>query len=183
MSYLNIKFFQAACFLSFLTILFISIPFSFAHIFTDTPGAKFKEFGKYTVAFLPVPAEPQPNKTTVLNLNIQENGVDVKYVVASVEIKDKETGNIIREFPLRSYEVADLFFSQNFNQTGNYIISLTANVREDQQYDDNPIVADFELYVGRIVDVNLVIIQSIIVIIVIVAIIIIVNKYRRKSDR
>jgi hypothetical protein len=180
MSYLPIRVSHAAGFFSLLALSLISNPFSFAHIFTDTAGAKFKEVGKYTVGFLHVPAEPQPHKITILNLNIQENGSDVNSVVASLKIKDKETGNTIREFPSRSYEVADLFFSQNFSEVGDYVVTFTANVKEDLQYNDITIVADFEFHIGNIVDVNLIIIQSIIVITIIVGIIILMDKYRKK---
>ncbi len=149
MSFGSMRLLAGLLLLSFLSIFCIYTSSSFAHIFSDTSGAEFKEFGKYYVAFLPVPADPQPNETAVLNLNIQENGTDVKNVFASVVIKDKESGNVISGVPSSLYEVADLFFPQNFTESGNYLVTLTENIRGDPQYSNSPIIADFEIYVGR----------------------------------
>ena len=157
--------------------------FAFAHIFPDTPGAQSHETGKYTLAFLPVPAYVEPNKTTILNLNIQENGTDTRSVVASVEIKDKESGKVIREVPSRPYEIADVYLTQNFSETGDYIVRLTANINGDPQYNKVPIVADFELSVRNPVDITLVIVQSVVIILVIIGMLLVVRYLRKRAEK
>jgi hypothetical protein len=155
-----------------------------AHIFTDTEGAVSKNIDRYKVTFLPSPVFPIANDTnTKLNFSIVENNSDVTGVFAAVAIKEKDTGNIIMQFPYRFYEFADISFPFTFTKNNNYIVSLQARINGDPTYYTTPLSADFEVTTS---DKNIIFNEAMAYISIILALIIVITflffDFRRKKS-
>jgi hypothetical protein len=76
------------------------INLAYAHIFPGTPNGVFIEKDGYQIGFLPYPKNPNVNdNSTILNLNVQQNGNDVSNTFVSLIIMDKNTKKIVNQVP------------------------------------------------------------------------------------
>jgi hypothetical protein len=115
-----------------------------------------------------------------LNLNVQQNGNDVSNTYASLIITDKITKKIVHQIPYKFYLFADMSYSYVFKNEGKYSLSLLTKIAGDEKYEDNPLIASFDLEtentINKIDDINSIIIYSIIALAVIVVGIIFIYK-------
>ena len=122
--------------------------FAYAHIFSDTPNAITKNFGKYQLVFLPYPNNPIANdNSTRLNFSLMENKTDVYSLFISFIIRDKNSGNVVEQIPYKFYEFGDITLSHIFQEVGDYIITFQVRIYGDPKYKVNPLIANFELSV------------------------------------
>jgi hypothetical protein len=125
-----------------------NLPLAYAHIFTDTPNTITKNIDKYQVVFLPYPSVPLPNdNSTRLNFSLMEDNTDVYNVFVSLIIKDKESGNIVEQIPYKFYEFGDIILPYTFHNVSDYTITLQARINGDPKYEDNPLIANFDISV------------------------------------
>ena len=125
-----------------------NLPLAYAHIFTDTPNTITKNIDKYQVVFLPYPSVPLPNdNSTRLNFSLMENKTDVYNVFVSLIIKDKDSGNIVEQIPYKFYEFGDITLPYTFQNVSDYTITLQARINGDPKYEDNPLIANFDISV------------------------------------
>ena len=154
---------------------------AYAHIFPGTPNSVFVEKDSYQIGFLPYPKNPKVNdNSTLLNFNVQQNGNDVSNTYASLIITDKNTKKIVHQVPYKFYLFADMSYSYVFKNEGKYSLSLLTKIAGDEKYEDNPLIASFDLEtegtINKIGDINSIIIYSIIALAVIVVGIIFIYK-------
>jgi hypothetical protein len=132
-----------------LILLFIkkkNLLLAYAHIFTDTPNTITKNIGKYQIVFLPYPNIPLTNdNSTKLNFSLMENKTDVYNVFVSLIIKDKNSGNVVEQIPYKFYEFGDITFPYTFQNVSDYIVTLQARIHGDPNYEDNPLIANFDI--------------------------------------
>jgi hypothetical protein len=127
-----------------------NLPLAYAHIFTDTPNIITKNIDKYQVVFLPFPNIPLVNdNSTKLNFSLMENKTDVYNVFVSLIIKDKESGNVVKQIPYKFYEFGDITFPYTFQNVGDYIITFHARINGDPKYEVNPLIANFDVSVVK----------------------------------
>ena len=172
------------------TIIYYEYPFrtdeilniAYAHIFPGTPNAMFIEKDGYQIGFLPYPKNPKVNDdNTLLNLNVQKDGIDVGNTFVSLIIMDNNTNKIVHQVPYKFYLFADMSYPYIFKNEGKYSVSLLTKISGDTKYENNPLIVTFELdtegIVNKIGDANSIIIYSIIALTIIVGIVFI---YRNK---
>lgn len=157
----------------------------YAHIFPGTPNAMFVEKDVYQIGFLPYPKNPKVNDdNTLLNLNVQQNGNDVSNTYVSLIIIDKNTNKIVHQVPYRFYLFADMSYPYVFRDDGKYSISLLTKIAGDKKYENNPLIATFDLdtsgTVNKISDANSIIIYSIVTFVIVVTSIIFFYKKKLK---
>jgi hypothetical protein len=154
----------------------------YAHIFPGTPNSIFIEKDGYQIGFLPYPKNPKVNDdSTLLNLNVQKNGNDVSNTYASLIIMDKNTKKIVHQVPYKFYLFADMSYPYVFKNEGKYSLSLLTKIAGDEKYEDNPLVATFDIQtegiaINKISNVNSLIIYSIVALAIITGIIFIYKK-------
>jgi hypothetical protein len=154
---------------------------AYAHIFPGTPNSVFVEKDSYQIGFLPYPKNPKVNdNSTLLNFNVQQNGNDVSNTYVSLIITDKNTKRIVDQEPYKYYLFADMSYSYVFKNEGKYSLSLLTKIAGDEKYEDNPLIASFDLEtegtINKIGDINSIIIYGIIALAVIVVGIIFIYK-------
>ena len=64
---------------------------------------------------------------------------------ASLSIKQKETGDLVKTFPYRLYEFSDMTFPYTFAKSGTYIVTLISKINGNPVYSETPLVVDFDL--------------------------------------
>jgi hypothetical protein len=158
---------------------------AFAHIFPGTPNSVFIEKDGYQIGFLPYPKNPKVNdNSTLLNLNVQQNGNDVSNTYVSLIIMDKNTNRIVHQEPYKFYLFADMSYPYVFKNEGKYSLSLLTKISGDEKYEDNPLIANFDLetegVINKINNVNSIIIYSIIALTLIAAGITLIYKKKLK---
>ena len=159
---------------------------AYAHIFRGTPNSEFIEKDGYQIGFLPYPKNPKVNDdSTLLNLNVQQNKNDVSNTYVSLIIMDKNTKKIVHQVPYKFYEFADISYPYVFKNEGKYSLSLLTKIAGDEKYEDNPLIATFDLDTeGTINNIsnakNSIIIYSIIALAIVTVGIIFIYKKRLK---
>lgn len=148
---------------------------AYAHIFPGTPNSVFVEKDGYQIGFLPYPKNPKVNdNSTLLNLNVQQNGNDVSNTYVSLIIMDKDTKRIVHQVPYKFYLFADMSYPYIFKDEGKYSLSLLTKIAGDEKYENNPLIATFDLdtdgTVNKISNANSIIIYSIIALAIVMAI-------------
>jgi len=79
---------------------------AYAHIYPGTPNSLFIEKDGYQIGFLPYPKNPKvDDNSTLLNFNVQKEGIDVANIFASLIIMDKDTRKIVHQIPYQFYLV------------------------------------------------------------------------------
>jgi hypothetical protein len=123
---------------------------AYGHV-TETPGAyssnvKSKTIGNYAVLFQIVPPSAQRGEnSTFMRFSILQNNQDISGVFAALTIKEKSSGNISQVFPYMFYEFGDNDFRHTFQNAVDREVILEARITGDPQYQNNPLVANFDL--------------------------------------
>lgn len=117
-----------------------------AHFFGST-----KTVNGYQIVFQPAPSVPLAgDNSTLLNLSVlDKDNQNVNNIFASLIIKEKNSGNVVKVFPFKFYEFSDLTFPYSFKKIGDYVITLQTKINGDPIYGDNPLSVDFDLSAGN----------------------------------
>ena len=118
--------------------------------FYGVPVLQNKTAGDFKIVFQPYPTIPfAGDNSTKINLSILGKGdKNINAVFASLIIKSKDTGEILKRFPYGFYEFSDMTFSYTFPKVGTYLLILESRINGDPSYSQNPLLVDFELPVG-----------------------------------
>lgn len=130
----------------FLSSSSASIKFAFSHFF----GAS-KNVNGYQIIFAPFPSIPLAgDNSTLINLSVLDKyNKNVFNIFASLVIKEKSTGTIVKYFPYKFYEFSDISFPYTFQNIGDYTITLLLKVNGDPVYGETPLKVDFDLSAGN----------------------------------
>ena len=156
---------------------------AYAHILPGTPNALFIEKDGYQIGFLSYPNNPKVNAFTLLNLNVQQNGTDVGNTYGSLIIMDKNTKKIVHQVPYKFYVFADMSYPYIFKNDGEYSLSLLTKISGDEKYENNPLIATFDLSTegaSKNDNINSIIIYSLIASVVAVTLISIICLKKKK---
>ena len=117
-----------------------------AHFFGAT-----KTVNGYQIVFQPAPSVPLAgDNSTLLNFSVlDKDNQNVNNIFASLIIKEKNSGDVLKIFPFKFYEFSDLTFPFTFKKIGDYVLSLQAKINGDPIYGDNPLSVDFDLSAGN----------------------------------
>jgi len=117
-----------------------------AHFFGAT-----KIVNGYQIVFQPAPSVPLAgDNSTLLNFSVlDKDNQNVNNIFASLIIKEKNSGNVVKVFPFKFYEFSDLTFPFSFKKIGDYVVTLQTRINGDPIYGDNPLSVDFDLSAGN----------------------------------
>ena len=117
-----------------------------AHFFGAT-----KIVNGYQIVFQPAPSVPLAgDNSTLLNFSVlDKDNQNVNNIFASLIIKEKNSGNVVKVFPFKFYEFSDLTFPFSFKKIGDYVLTLQAKINGAPIYGDNPLSVDFDLSAGN----------------------------------
>ena len=159
---------------------------AYAHIYPGTPNSLFIEKDGYQIGFLPYPKNPKvDDNSTLLNFNVQKEGIDVANIFASLIIMDKDTRKIVHQIPYQFYLFADMSYMYVFKNEGKYSLSLLTKIAGDEKYKDMPLIVTFDLDTEGVVinngsNINSIIIYSVIALAILVGLIFIYFIYFKK---
>ncbi len=116
-----------------------------AHFFGETVNVG----DNIQVVFAPYPSAPigDNNSTTQLNFSVLQKGANLYNIQSAVVITDKRTGEQVAQIPYKQYEISDITIPHVFKSTGNYEVTLQTRIAGDAKYQNNPLVASFQLSV------------------------------------
>jgi hypothetical protein len=118
---------------------------SYGHFFGAT-----KIIDNYQVIFAPSPSTPiVGDNSTSLNFSVLENNANIYNIYAAMVVTDKQSGDIIAQVPYKFQEFSDITIPYTFNDTGTYLVTLQARITGNEKYQDNPLVASFDISVGN----------------------------------
>ena len=102
------------------------IPTASAHFF-GVPILQNKTVGNYKIVFQPYPLIPLAgDNSTQINLSVlDKDGKNINIMFASLSIKQKETGDLVKTFPFKLYEFSDMTYPYTFTKSGTYVVTLT----------------------------------------------------------
>jgi hypothetical protein len=127
-----------------LLIFFIALQVNlvYAHYFGAT-----KTVGQYQVVFSPYPSTPKAgDNSTKLNFSIlDKNNNNIYNIYSALVISEKQSGNIINQIPYKLYEFSDISVPFTFPKPGDYIISLQTRITDDEKYNAEPMIANFDI--------------------------------------
>ena len=117
-----------------------------AHFFGAT-----KIVNGYQIVFQPAPSVPLAgDNSTLLNFSVlDKDNQNVNNIFASLIIKEKNSGNVVKVFPFKFYEFSDLTFPFSFKKINDYVVTLQTRINGDPIYRDNPLSVDFDLSAGN----------------------------------
>jgi hypothetical protein len=127
---------------------------AYGHL-TEAPGVQSdvmsKSIGSYVVLFQTSPSLVRvSDNSTLLRFSITQNNQDTYGVFAALTIKEKSSGNISAQFPYNFYEFGDVDFRHTFQNAIDHQVILQARIAGDQQYQNNPLVASFDVPVRNL---------------------------------
>jgi hypothetical protein len=64
-------------------------------------------------------------------------------------VTDKQSGDIVGQVPYKIQEFSDITIPYDFNDTGDYVVTLQTRIAGDEKYQDTPLVASFDISVGN----------------------------------
>src|SRR5262249_30205410 len=117
--------------LSFFSLLVL---FNFAPKVANLASAHFfgatKNVDGYQIIFAPFPSIPLAgDNSTLINLSVlDKDNQNVNNIFASLVIKEKNTGEIVKTFPFKFYEFSDITFPYTFQKIGDYIVTLQVKI-------------------------------------------------------
>ena len=122
------------------------VPTASSHFF-GVPILQNKTVGNYKIVFQPYPLIPVAgNNSTQINLSVlDEEGKNINMMFASLSIKQKETGDLVKTFPFKLYEFSDMTYPYTFTKSGTYVVTLNSRINGDPVYSKTPLVVDFDL--------------------------------------
>jgi hypothetical protein len=131
------------------SVHFLSSGDAYGHL-AELPGAQSavmsRSIGNYAVLFQTSPSPAQVNNNmTMLRFSIMQNNQDTYGVFAALVIKEKSSGNISAQFPYKFYEFGDIDFRHTFLNAVDHEVILQARISGDPQYQNNPLVANFDV--------------------------------------
>jgi hypothetical protein len=138
--------------LSFIVVLAVCILLviqtgvvAYGHFFGAT-----KNIDNYQVIFAPNPSTPiAGDNSTSLNFSVLENNANIYSIYAAMVVTDKQSGDIIAQVPYKFQEFSDITIPYTFNDTGTYVVTLQTRIAGDEKYQNNPLVASFDISVGN----------------------------------
>ena len=118
--------------------------------FYGVPVLQNKTAGDYKIVFQPYPTIPiAGDNSTKINISILgKDGNNINGVFASLIIKAKDTGEILKRFPYGFYEFSDMTFPYTFPKVGTYLLTLESKINGDPSYSQKPLLVDVEIPVG-----------------------------------
>jgi hypothetical protein len=116
-----------------------------AHFFGAT-----KNIDNYQVIFSPSPSTPiAGDNSTSLNFSVLENNSNIYNIYTAMVVTEKQSGNIIGQVPYKFQEFSDIAIPYTFNDIGTYVVTLQTRIAGNEKYQDNPLVASFDISVGN----------------------------------
>jgi hypothetical protein len=126
-------------------IVMIQTGVAYGHFFGAT-----KNIDNYQVIFAPSPSTPiTGDNSTSLNFSVLENNANIYNIYAAMVVTEKQSGDIIGQVPYRFQEFSDITIPYTFNDTGTYVVTLQTRIAGDEKYQDDPLVASFDIAVGN----------------------------------
>jgi hypothetical protein len=126
-------------------IVMIQTGVAYGHFFGAT-----KNIDNYQVIFAPSPSTPiTGDNSTSLNFSVLENNANIYNIHAAMVVTEKQSGDIIGQVPYRFQEFSDITIPYTFNDTGTYVVTLQTRIAGDEKYQDDPLVASFDIAVGN----------------------------------
>jgi hypothetical protein len=126
-------------------IIIIQTGVAYGHFFGAT-----RNIDNYQVIFAPSPSTPiAGDNSTSLNFSILENNANIYNIYAAMVVTEKQSGDIIGQIPYRFQEFSDITIPYTFNDTGTYVVTLQTRIAGDEKYQNNPLVASFDISVGN----------------------------------
>jgi hypothetical protein len=125
-------------------IVMIQTGVAYGHFFGAT-----KNIDNYQVIFAPSPSTPiTGDNSTSLNFSVLENNANIYNIYAAMVVTEKQSGDIIGQVPYRFQEFSDITIPYTFKDTGTYVVTLQTRIAGDEKYQDDPLVASFDIAVG-----------------------------------
>ena len=116
------------CFSVLLTTTMTTYPVAEAHFF----GGQALNTGKYQITFVPYPSNPTAgSNSTTLNFSVLENNSNIYNIYSSLTIAKKGTGDIIAQYPYKSYEFSDITIPFAYKETGDYTFTFQTRINAD----------------------------------------------------
>jgi hypothetical protein len=127
-------------------IIFLSqTGLAYGHFFGAT-----KDIGNYQVIFSPSPSVPiAGDNSTSLNFSVLENNTNIYNIYSALVVTEKQSDNIVGQVPYKFQEFSDINIPYNFNNTGDYVVTLQTRITGDEKYQDSPLIASFDISVGN----------------------------------
>ena len=126
-------------------IVIIQTGVAYGHFFGAT-----KNIDNYQIIFAPNPSTPVAgDNSTSLNFSVLENNSNIYNIYAAMVVTEKQSGDIIGQIPYRFQEFSDITIPYTFNDTGTYVVTLQTRIAGDEKYQDDPLVASFDVSVGN----------------------------------
>ena len=127
-------------------IIFLShVGLAYGHFFGAT-----KNIDNYQVIFSPSPSTPiAGDNSTSLNFSVLENNTNIYNMYSALVVTEKQSGDIVGQVPYNFQEFSDISIPYNFNNTGDYVVTLQTRIAGDEKYQDSPLVASFDISVGN----------------------------------
>ena len=121
-----------------------------AHFF-GLPILQNQTVAQYKVVFQPYPTVPLAGaNSTQINLSIlDKENQNINSIFASLSIKEKDTGKILKNFTYKFHDFSDLTFPYTFPNATTYVVSLQFKINGDPVYADKPLIVDFDLPVAN----------------------------------
>jgi hypothetical protein len=118
------------------------INFAYSHFYGST-----KNINGYQIIFSPYPTVPvAKDNSTLINLSLLDtDNKNVNNISASLIIKEKNSGQVIKSYPFKSYEFSDITIPFTFPKEGDYIVTVEFKINGDPVYGEKPLIADFDL--------------------------------------
>jgi hypothetical protein len=118
---------------------------AYGHFFGAT-----KNIDNYQVIFSPSPSTPiAGDNSTSLNFSVLENNSNIYNIYTAMVVTEKQSGNIIGQVPYKFQEFSDIAIPYTFNDIGTYVVTLQTRIAGNEKYQDNPLVASFDISVGN----------------------------------
>jgi hypothetical protein len=113
-----------------------------SHFFGST-----KNVNGYRIVFSPYPSVPiAGDNSTLINLSLLDSeNQNINNIFASLVIKEKNTGNIVKVFPFKFYEFSDISIPYTFQKMGDYLVTVEIKINGDPTYGDSPLRANFDI--------------------------------------
>jgi hypothetical protein len=142
MSKLSLIILLAIC---ILLVIQTGVIVAYGHFFGAT-----KNIDNYQVIFAPNPSTPiAGDNSTSLNFSVLENNSNIYNIYTAMLVTEEESGDIIAQMPYKFQEFSDITIPYTFNDTGTYVVTLQTRIAGDEKYQDNPLVASFDISVGN----------------------------------
>lgn len=118
---------------------------AYAHFVGDT-----KYVDGYEIIFQTPSVSPSAlSNSTSLSFSILKNNSNISNVNVAVILKAKDTGKLVDQFPYKLYEFSDISIPYVFKENSDYEVTLDAVPSDAKPGMTHPIVASFDIAVGR----------------------------------